>query len=323
LVQLGELIAVGPTPDYRQPVELYQQAIELAEPYVNDRLAAVRGAAFETLIDAHLAIANSIAWGRWKKKELAVPKWIERAEAIAGGAIEGGELGLDISLRVCQSALAACVGAQGTMDPAAWAERAAEIGRERLTRSHDPLYRSRLQWQLGLIFHDALQVCQLRQEFDAALKHGQAAIACLENGAAGRQQTPEDAYMLGRLYYRMATLNAMHLGRHQQAVALYEQALPLLDRQTGGAEDASRRGEELVTAAISYWNLRRRDQAMSLTNRGIGLLEQAVEQGVIDKAALAVPYANLAAMHEQLGDRVQAASYSEQATNVGAEPAGR
>lgn len=322
LIQLGELIAAGPTPDYRQPVELYQQAIRLAEPFADDRLAAVRSAALETLVDAHRATAYSIAWGRWKKKEVAVPKWIERAEAIAD-AIEDGDLGADCCLRICQSALAACVGAQGKMDPAAWAGRAAEIGRERLAQAHDPVYRRRLQWQLGLAFHDALQVCQLRQEFDAALKHGQSAIACLENGAGGRQETPEDAYMLGRLYYRMATLNAMHLGRHQQAVALYEKALPLLDRQTGGAADVSRRGEELVTAAISYWNQRQRDRAMSLTSRGIELLEQAAEQGAIEKAALAVPYANLAAMHEQLGDRVQAASYAEQATNVRAEQAVR
>ena len=123
--------------------------------------------------------------------------------------------------------------------------------------------------------------------------------------------------MLGRLYYRLAVLNATHLGRHQQAVALYEKALPLLDRQTTASADAGSRGEELVTAAISYWNERQRDRAMSLTRRGIELLEQAAEQGVIEKAALAVPYANLAAMHEQLGDRVQAASYSEQATSVG------
>ena len=58
-----------------------------------------------------------------------------------------------------------------------------------------------------------------------------------------------------------------------------------------------------------------------MTTRGIQLLQQAVEQGAVDKAILAVPYANLAAMHEQLGDRVQAASYSEQAANVKTETA--
>ncbi|HEV7224924.1 MAG TPA: tetratricopeptide repeat protein [Pirellulales bacterium] len=322
LIQWGELIAAGPAPDYQQPVALYQQAIRLAEPYADDPLAAVRTAAFEVLVDAHLATAYSIAWGRWKNKAIAAPKWIERAETIADGAIEDGDLEADCSLRVCQTALAACVGAQGTdaqetMEPAKWAERAAEIGRERLAQAHDPLYRRRLQWQLGLVFNDALQVCQLRQELDAALKHGQSAIACLENGRPGRQETPEEAFMLGRLYYRLAVLNATHLGRHPQAVALYEMALPLLDRQTGAGADAGRRGEELATAAISYWNERQRDRAMSLTRRGIELLEQAARQGDIEKAALAVPYANLAAMHEQLGDRVQAASYSEQATNAG------
>ncbi|HXT58029.1 MAG TPA: tetratricopeptide repeat protein, partial [Pirellulales bacterium] len=173
LIQLGELIAAGPAPDYQRPVALYQQALQLAEPYAGDPLAAVRAAAFEALVDAHLATAYSIAWGRWKNKAIAVPKWIERAETIADGAIEDGDLEADYVLHVCQSALAACVGAQGAMDPSRWADRAAKIARERLPQAHDPLYRRRLQWQLGLTFNDALQVCQLRQEFDAALKHGQ------------------------------------------------------------------------------------------------------------------------------------------------------
>jgi hypothetical protein len=40
-------------------------------------------------------------------------------------------------------------------------------------------------------------------------------------------------------------------------------------------------------------------------------MEQAAGQGLLAKPALAVPYSNLASMHEQLGDMQEARRYSE------------
>lgn len=321
LVQLGELIAAGPEPDYQRPIELYQQAIKLADSMVGDSHASVRRNAGEALLDAHLAMAYSIAWGHWKMKPIAVEKWLERAELLAQETGDGDRLDACGELRICQSALAACVGAQGKVDPARWAERAWKAGRDQLSKSRDPLCRQRLNWQLGLAFHDALQVFQMRQEFDSALKYGGAAARCLEQGARGRRLTADESHMLGRLCFRLGTLYAMRLGEHRTAIAWYNRALPLLEQQADREANLGQQGEALVTAAISYWNERQRDKAVSLTERGIELLEQAAERGEIDKTALTIPYSNLAAMHEQLGDRVQAASYAEQASSLGGESA--
>lgn len=319
LVQLGELTAAGPEPDYHQLIESYQQAIKLAESMLGDSHASVRRKAGEALVDAHLGIANAIAWGRWKMKAMAVEKWLERAEVVAQESLASDQLDAHGELRVCQAALAACVGAQGLVDPAAWAERAMVAGQRQMAQARDPLCRQRLNWQIGLTLHDALQTFQVRQEFEPALKYGIAAADCLDQAARGRQLTAADAYMLGRLYYRLGSLYAMRLDQHQTAVAWYEKAFPLLERQTAAEAKLSQHGESLVTAAISYWNENQRDKAVSLTSRGIKLLEQAAGRGEIGKRSLSIPYANLAAMHEQLGDRVQAASYAEQASNLDAD----
>ncbi|HVW37533.1 MAG TPA: tetratricopeptide repeat protein [Pirellulales bacterium] len=323
LVQWGRLLAEGPAADFKQPIDYYQQAMKLVEPLLDDPQINVRRAACETLVEAHLAMAYSIAWGRWKMKETAVSKWLEQAEAYAGAAIENGDLNPDYSLRIGQLALAAHVGAQGAMDPTAWADQTLETGRVLVAQARDPVCRRRLQWQLGLACHDALQVYEMRQQFDSALRYGKLAVAYLEQGRPGRQETAGESFMLGRLYYRLGTLHAQRLGEHDEAVAWYERALPLLDRQTIADAEPGRHGEELVTAAISYWNIRQRDKALAMTARGIKLLERAVEQGDVEKGVLSVPYANLAAMHEQLGDRVQAASYSEQAASAKTETVGR
>ncbi len=319
LVQLGELTAAGPEPDYRQPIESYQQAIKLAESALGDSRASVRRKAAEALVDAHLGIAYAIAWGRWKMKAMAVEKWLERAEVVAQESLPSKQLDAHGELRICQTALAACVGAQGLIDPAPWAERAMKAGQQQMAQTRDPLCRQRLNWQVGLTLHDALQTFQARQEFEPALKYGMAAAQCLDQAAPGRQFTAADAYMLGRLYYRLGSLHAMRLDQHQTAVAWYDKALPLLERQPDPEANLSQHGETLVTAAISYWNENQRDKAVALTSRGIKLLERAAARGEIGKRSLSVPYANLAAMHEQLGDRVQAASYAEQASNLDAE----
>jgi tetratricopeptide (TPR) repeat protein len=163
----------------------------------------------------------------------------------------------------------------------------------------------------------------MRQQFDSALRYGKLAVAYLEQGRPGRQEIDSESFMLGRLYYRLGMLHAQRLGEHDEAVAWYERALPLLERQTGADAEPGRRGEESVTAAISYWNIGQRDKALAMTSRGIKLLERAVEQGDVEKGVLSVPYANLAAMHEQLGDRVKAASNAEQAASAKTETARR
>lgn len=319
LVQSGRLLSDGPAPDFKQPIAYYQQAMKLVEPLLAAPQAELRREAVETLVEAHLQMAYAIAWGRWKMKEEAVARWLERAESLCEGAVENGDLDADYQLRLGQLALAAYAGAQGALDPTAWAERTLETGRVLVAESSDLLCRQRLEWQLGLACHDALQTFETRQQFDEALRYGKLAVAYLEQGRPGREETRGESLMIGRLYYRLGTLHARRLGEHQEAIAWYERALPLVAH--AGEAEPSRRGEELVTAAISYWNVRQRDKALAMTARGIKLLEQAVEQGDVDKALLAVPYANLAAMHEQLGDRVQAASYSEQAASAKTETA--
>lgn len=63
--------------------------------------------------------------------------------------------------------------------------------------------------------------------------------------------------------------------------------------------------------AVSYWELNKRDEALRLTKQGIKLMQQGVEEGLLAKSALAVPYGNLASMHAELGDKQLAAEFAE------------
>ena len=43
-------------------------------------------------------------------------------------------------------------------------------------------------------------------------------------------------------------------------------------------------------------------------------MEHAADEGLLEKSALAIPYGNLASMHEQLGDGPEAKKFSELAS---------
>ena len=73
----------------------------------------------------------------------------------------------------------------------------------------------------------------------------------------------------------------------------------------------------LVSMGVSYWQLGNQAQAIDLTKTGVSLVETAVENGVLAKSTLAVPYGNLATMYQQMGDDTNSAKYSDLAKSIG------
>ena len=63
--------------DYTEAIKHHMHAIKLAEPLVSSPQVAVRRAAKEVLVDANLAVAHDVGWGRWQQKAKVVPKWID------------------------------------------------------------------------------------------------------------------------------------------------------------------------------------------------------------------------------------------------------
>lgn len=318
LWQMGNLLAEGPRRDYRQAVNFHLQAIKLAEPLAAHSSILVRHTARQVLLDGHLAVAQDIAWGNWKTKETVVPQWLARAEALAGDTRQAAPTRQGEQYRVCQQALAAFVGLDGKLDPKPWVEKLVRLGRQRIESAADPLSRRQLEWSLGLGLYDALQVYDTRNETDNALEYGGLAVTYMERGLPGRQEAPGDAYLLGRLYWRMGMIYALGRKDHAEAVGWFDKAAPLLERPIplSALADPGRQGESLVGMAVSYWNTDQRERALALTRRGAELMVQAVKQGIMDSSALAVPYSNLATMHRQLGEADRAQEYTELAAEA-------
>ncbi len=313
---LGDLHASGASPDYRRALKYHMEAIRVAGTLAEAKHPAVRLAAKEVLIDAHLGAAHDIAWGEWDDKVAAVPKWLDRARAVVEDVIENESGDDEHRFRLATRALAACVGMRGEVDPGPWTEEALRTGNLLVEAAADqPARTARLRWELGMALYDALQVYQMRGEHDAALRFGEQAIGYLEQADA-EARAPTTSYLLGRLYFRLGAIHAIRDGNHREAIVWFDKALPELAKPIppGAAAELGRHGETFVSMGVSYWEVKQRDEAVELTEHGLKLMQQAVEQGSLDAKALAVPYGNLTSMHRQMGREDRARQFERMAT---------
>jgi tetratricopeptide (TPR) repeat protein len=317
---VGDLLASGPKPDFKKALALHMQALQSADSLCSDPHPAIRVAAKEVKVDAFLGAAHDIAWGEWKDKATAVPRWLDSAKAVAED-LAGNEGGSQEQLfHVHARALAAYVGMRSDVDPAPTANAIVETGEKLIAAARDSGRKARLQWELGMALYDAVQVCQMRSETDNALKFGEVAAAYLADAVKVKPSTAS-GYLLGRLYFRLGTLYSMQKRDYKAAVAWFDKAVPLLERAApedlGG--DLGRQGEAFVGMGVSYWEIGQREQGVALTKNGIKWMEQAAKQGTLERSTLAKPYSNLAAMHRKLGDDASADHFHEMADRVKSE----
>ncbi len=311
----GDFLAADASHDYAAAIKQHTQAIKLAEPLARQPNARVRRAAKELLVDAHLAVAHDIAWGRWQQKAKVVPKWIDRAGAVAEDAITRDGASPELRLRVCQQGLAALAGLSDPPEAMKLIRGASDLGKKTFDEATDPLFKTHVAWQLAVALCNAVEIEVASRHADRALHVAQVAITCFEQGEDAGERVPTHDFLLGRLEYRIGAIYAIDKANHTEAVTWFERAVPLLESPVPAASvDVGKHGEMFVSIAVSYWHENNRPEALRLTTQGVQLMEQATNDGIMAKAALAIPYGNLASMYEQMGDAQSARKYAELAT---------
>jgi len=322
LLQLGDQIAQGPGRDFKLAIDYHIKAIRTAESLVEDRRAEVRHAARRVAMAAYLATAGDVAWGSWRRKKDVVTKWLDRAEERIETLAENDRDRDEMRFAVARAALAADVGMRGELDPAAWVKRVETLGRRRIEQADDLVVRGEAQWDLGMALYDALQINQMRGESDRALELGQMAIDYLEQAAPLKRELPGFPYLMGRLAFRIGAIYAAQSDDHAAAVEWFNRAVPLMEEPipVTAVADVGRQGETFVSMAVSYWEVGQHEESLRLTDQGLHLMQRAVEDGILDPSALAVPYHNLAHMHRELGDLEEADSFAKLAAKADERP---
>jgi tetratricopeptide (TPR) repeat protein len=227
---------------------------------------------------------------------------------------------VELRLYISQRVLAALASFRPTLDPAPWVAEAEDAAKALFAQSDDEMWQQHVKWELGIAYLNALRVEHTRRQTDMALKYGQQSIDNLAVGASCRQAVHSSEQLVGQLYFQMGAIYAVHKLDHTKATQWYEKAVPLLTGPRPASElyAPRREGEMLVSMGVSYWQLGNQTRALDLTQTGVGLVEAAVDSGVLAKSTLAVPYGNLATMYQQMGENTNAAKYADMAKSVAA-----
>jgi len=285
----------------------------MADPLAVAEQLAVRRAAKEVLIDAHLATARDIGWGNWQQRAESLPKWIDRASAFADESIENEQASLELRLRVAQQALAAYSAITSPVEPSGWVREAQETADALLASTDDPLFRQRIHWQVGLAYFHALSSARAGGEDQLALDLGNLAIKHLDLGARHRETTAEDDHLVGRLFFQIGAVHAVLRKDVDEAITWYERAAKRLTTPLPGSllADPRLHGDALVSMGVTFWEAGQRDRAVELTDTGAEILRSAVSDGLLKNTDLQVAYGNLSTMHAELGDNLAARRFAE------------
>ncbi|QDT67228.1 hypothetical protein MalM25_01250 [Planctomycetes bacterium MalM25] len=318
---MGRLAAMGTQKIADKTIDFHNAAISIADKLATSTDDRERRTAKDVLVSAHLSIAREVARRDYADKASTVAEWIGRASGLAEDRIASDDGGLELRLQVARGALAALAEMRPTKDPAPWLSEAQDTAAELLSTSTDPLFRARVHWELGESYQHAVRIEHLRGDSEQALSYGTKAINELSAGAEPRTTSPEAEKLVGKLYFYLGAVNAVHKKDHAEAIGWYDRGREILTAETTPSDFVvpRREGEELVSMGVSYWDQGQRDLAVELTEAGARLMERGVTAGVVKERTLAVPYGNLHTMHGELENTSKASEYGRLARGV--EPA--
>lgn len=328
LFQMGQLAAMGDAAIASKAVGFWNMAIAEADKLATSDAAADRRAAKRLLVEAHLAIAVEMSNRDYEDNMENVAQWVSRASALAEELIANDQGDLGLRIRVAQQSIVALSHFKPSNDPQPLIDEINDTLEEIKSNSEDPLWIDQLEWTSGIAYQHALEIEHHRRRPKQALEYSEQAIELMADKAEKRRDSAVTELLVGKLYFHIGAVHAVHESDHAEAVKWYDRAFPLLASEGPKSELVVPRheGEALVSMAVSYWDQNDRERAVSLTEMGSDLIEQAVTGGVIGKENLAVPYGNLAAMHKKLGNTAEAQRYAKlvdsvkAATQAEAEP---
>ncbi|HEY3395101.1 MAG TPA: hypothetical protein VGK58_20520, partial [Lacipirellulaceae bacterium] len=320
LFEMARLASLGDVEIASKAIQFHTRAIEIADRLTIGDDRKERRAAKQVMVEAHMAVAEEIARQAFNQKVDSLSQWIGRASGLAEEYIENDGGSVELRLLIAQRALAALASFKPTLDPAPWVAEAEEAAAALLTQSDDELWQQRIKWELGIVYHNAMRVEHSRRQTISAIALGQKAIENLAAGAVSRQAVHSSEQLVGQLYFHMGAVHAVHQQDHEKAAQWYDKATPLLSGPRPASElyAPRREGEMLVSIGVTYWQLDQQCRALDVTQTGVNLIETAVEDGILSKSALAVPYSNLATMYDEMGENTNAAKYTELAKSVAA-----
>ena len=310
------LVARGGPGDDAAAIAQWQTTIRLAAEQISGN--ARDPLAQRMLVDAHLQIAHVVAAGKWKDQNVVLKKWLQTAQQLAERFAGSTADASDLNWRVQRGILAAYARRQGQLNPGQVVEQARREAERLMQASDDPLWHRQIQWELGIAMTDAAQIARDRRQGDQSLQLANLAKTAFAAGRPLRDGSLQHNEPVARVLFIGGVVHAVDRTEHEPAVLHYDQAISLLRpwlNQVHG-KDGGRLGDWLISMGVSYWRTGRKTDAVKITQQGIELLSQAVDQKSIRADLLLIPLGNLRTMHRALGQTAEADEVGERLSRL-------
>ena len=315
---LGDLIGLGPEPDYQAALEHHLAAIQLAVESSGSEYFRSRRRAKRILVHAHLGAARDIAGGYFQRQAEVVPRWLERADKLAREFIERDQGDPSLQIATYRAMLDAYALLPDAFEPTIAIEQCLHEGRQLIADNPDPSFQRQVEWQMTQALFQAGEIARARGDASAALRYATSSLALLENVRVNRDASPAERTFEGQLYFLIGAVHAVDRQDHDEASRWFDKSEGLLRDTISPSRYANHglRGERFVSMGVSFWQTQQQQRAVDVTLHGISLIEQAIANGTLTSESLGVPYGNLATMHQGLGNRMVAQRYAEMMAKV-------
>ena len=314
----GDLYGREGQRDYQKAIQYHLDGIKQAKSLVSNSDGDVRDQARHVLLDAHLAIANDIAWGDWQNKETVVPKWLSISEALLDSLLNHAAEDPAIALYVQQQTLSAYMGVGGELDGEQMVESLTKTYNDLMEGSSDALFKQKVRWMAGSALYSAGRIAQQQGKSQDALRNATDAHHLLTIVADDRDVVPRSEILVGDACFLIGSLHAVYKNDHSEAVKWYAESLQGYEQPVVAKQivNLGLHGERLVSMGLSFWQSGDHQRGLQLTRDGTEMIEKAVEKQDYQSQVLAVPYGNLVAMYRHLEDEELAQQFAERVSEL-------
>lgn len=305
-------------PNEDDAIREHRSAVELLLPLVKNKTKETRVLAKRLLMRAYLSLASDIVQKDWPKaedKEKAF-LWVDAASEIANSLVRDDGLASDVLIELCVGAV--WVGLRmpesNKCDP--YFEKIAALGDVLTKNCDDPLNLQYVYWKCGKGLFGAYRIAEERGESDRALTYAFESFHYLEPFC---DETPRKVLsVLGPVDYDFAVLFAAKKNLQAETLACRERAVRVIEAaaEANSALDNGENGVRLTNLGKAYWTDGDRERGLSLTERGIALIESAVAEKVFEPEELIVPLRNAELMARKLERADVSQKYSQRILEI-------
>lgn len=315
-LRYGELLSQGLDRNMGEAVKKQTNAMKMAKKLTRERDTQRRRTARRIVLEAYLALADSIARGPFRDQNDAVEEWC----TAAWKALESQPFLRDDPITrftVARRILAAKCRASKPL-PLNESVLVLDEAVQRIDRVYDdPVLLAVLHWQEATVRMLAARAAVKQGHRTTARRQASraaaliAAIAVPEDDLARRML----AYDRGCIEFQRGSVAAVFDQDHEAAIVHYAKALAQFETQRPPLADDELgiHGERFVSMGVSYWQTGKKQRAVELTKRGVALMERAVAHQLLDPSSLTVPYGNLSTMQRERGKEEESEEYARKA----------